>query len=75
MTQNSGQEKLLKQIEKETAAFNRIIHAIFRSLTEEQRKDIHCDLEKISSGYLKEHINNNNDKLHERELGIQQHII
>ncbi len=73
MIQNSSQEELLRLIEVETAAFNRIIQSIFKVLNEEQRKDIYRDLEGLSLTLVKE-MKESDSKLYNREQAIRNHV-
>ncbi|SFO10128.1 hypothetical protein SAMN05421579_16710 [Xenorhabdus japonica] len=75
MIQDSGQEKMLKQIEIETAAFNRIIHSILKVLTEEQRERIYHNLETISLTLVRDMKDDSDNKLYNREQTIREHAL
>ncbi|WGM00049.1 hypothetical protein [Arsenophonus nasoniae] len=77
MVHNSAEGKVIKEIEIETAALNRIVFCLVKLLTEEQREDIYHHLKKISNNLTKSMEDNSAvDKfLYEREREIHKHIV
>ncbi|PHM23728.1 hypothetical protein Xbud_03499 [Xenorhabdus budapestensis] len=73
MIQDSGQEKALRQIEIETAAFNRIIHSILKVLNKEQREYVYRDLETFSLSLVKE-MKESDSSRYNREQAIRNHV-
>lgn len=63
---------ILKQIEIESAATNRLLVAILQTLTEEQRQDIHKRLEHFSLQLVSE-LGENNQELYDREQAVRLH--
>lgn len=74
MSLTESEEKTLKQIEIETAAFNRIIISVLSVLNEEQRAAVHKKLEQGSLRLISE-MKDDNHSLYNREQKIRQHAL
>ncbi|MBS9572303.1 hypothetical protein [Morganella morganii] len=71
MNQDLAKDKILKDIEIEISALRRITFSILKTMTEEQRKFIHDDIELMSLQITSE-IDSDNSSLHQREQLIRR---
>ena len=67
-------EDVLRRIEIETAAHNRLLIVLLSALSEEQRNTVHGQLESISL-HLVGQMNDEDSNLYERENKIRQHAL
>ena len=67
-------EDVLRRIEIETAAHNRLLIVLLSALSEEQRNTVHGQLESISL-HLVGQMSDDDSNLYEREQKIRQHAL